>query len=175
MSMPDTDTSVPSAALLPDYEAWLERVRMTHDAVAYCCFHRLGRNRVLADQVGVEVVAGLLARPKVFQYFGLPFSGRVAHLAEAGIARAAGGPGGRSCTWAALRDGLAGLTHEEQEIVVLACVEGYDDAHLAAALGCCEERAQRRREATFERLQEMSRLALSTTGQEPGRGGGAHG
>jgi hypothetical protein len=175
MSMPDAHTSIPPATLLPDYEAWLERVRMTHDAVAYCCFHRLGRNRVLAEQVGVEVVAGLLARPKVFQYFGLPFSGRVAHLAEAAIARAAQGLPGRSCAWAVLHDGLTGLTHEEQEVVVLTCVEGYDDMRLAAALGCAEERAQRRREAALERLQQLARLALPTTGPAPRRGGRSHG
>ena len=37
------------------------------------------------------MVAGLIARPQVFRYFGLPYSGRIAKLAEARLAEAAAG------------------------------------------------------------------------------------
>src|SRR6478752_1850270 len=73
------------ASLVPEYEAWMERVCATHDAITYTCHHRLG-NRSLAAQVSAQVLAGLLAKPKVFRYFGLPYSGRIARLAAARLA-----------------------------------------------------------------------------------------
>ena len=77
-----------------EYEAWLTRVEMTREAIANCCRFRLDHDVALAERVSVEVIAGLLARPRVFQYFGLPFSGRVAHLTEVGLARAQEGAAG---------------------------------------------------------------------------------
>jgi hypothetical protein len=148
------------AGLLPEYADWLSRLQMTRESVAYCCFHRLGRDSALAERVSVEVAAGLLARPKVFQYYGLPFSGRIAHLTEMGIARAtAGRPGGR-CTWTVVHEALAALTLEQQEVVVQICVEGCDDDALAAVLGCDEAEAQRRREDALVRLEACSELVL---------------
>lgn len=153
-------TTPPEPALLPEYEAWLSRVRMICESVAYCCFHRLGRDAALAERVSVEVAAGLLARPKVFQFYGLPFSGRVAHLTERGIARASAGEDGGRCAWPVVHAALTELTLEEQEVVVHVCVEGCDDDALHAALGCDELEAARRREATLARLEACSELVL---------------
>ena len=149
-----------SARLLPEFADWLDRVRMTRESVAYCCFHRLQRNAALAERVSVEVLAGLLARPKVFQYYGLPFSGRIAHLTEMALGRAADGTPGATCTWPVLEEALAGLPLEQQEVVLQICVEGCDDDDLAAALGCEEAEAQRRREETLTRLEQCSALVL---------------
>lgn len=156
-------TSSRPEALLPAYAEWLERVEMTRESIGYCCFHRLNRDRALAERVSVGVVAGLLARPLVFQYFGLPFSGRVAHLAEQGIARAAQGMRDQVCAWEVLRGELLTLAPQEQEVVVYACVEGYDDPELAAALHCDEESARRRRDEVVERLRRCAEPALPPT------------
>lgn len=158
--MLDTMTTNESAGLLPKYADWLHRVEMTRESVAYCCFHRLGRNQALAERVSIEVTAGLLARPKVFQYYGLPFSGRIAHLTEMGIERAAAGRPGGKCTWQVLRQALAGLTIVQQEVVVQICVEGCDDDALAAAIGCDEAEAQHHREDALARLHECSEMVL---------------
>ena len=146
--------------LIPEYAGWLSRLEMTREAVSYCCFHRLGRDQALAERVGLEVAAGLLARPKVFQYYGLPFSGRVAHLTEMAIARATSGRPAGPCTWAMVQEAIAGLTPEQQEVVVHTCIEGCDDGELAAALSCDETEAQRRREDTLARLEASSELVL---------------
>ncbi|HUR85475.1 MAG TPA: hypothetical protein VMY78_09030 [Solirubrobacteraceae bacterium] len=149
-----------SGRLLPEYADWLNRVRMTRESVAYCCFHRLQRNAELAERVSVEVAAGLLARPKIFQYYGLPFSGRVAHLTEMAIARATEDIPGGACTWPMLEQALAALPAEQQEVVVQLCVEGCDDADLATALGCEESEAQRRRDESLARLEQCSALVV---------------
>ncbi|MDN5856734.1 MAG: hypothetical protein L0K86_28635, partial [Actinomycetia bacterium] len=60
-------------ALVAEYAAWLDRVRATYEAVRYTCAHRLA-DPALAEQVSVQVVAGMVARPAVFRYFGLPYS-----------------------------------------------------------------------------------------------------
>ncbi len=166
-----TSHSPETEMLVPAYAEWLERVEMTRESIAYCCFHRLQRDRAAAERVSVAVVAGLLARPRVFQYFGLPFSGRVAHLAELGIADAVRGVQRRQCTWATLRDELVDLTPEEQEVVVLTCVEGYDDARLAATLHCDEETAHQRREHALEQLRRCAELAVPATTRRPGHEG----
>jgi DNA-directed RNA polymerase specialized sigma24 family protein len=145
-----------TTAIDTEYAAWLERVDMTRESIANCCVHRLQGDRAAAERVSIEVIGGLLARPRVFQYFGLPFSGRVAHLAELGLARARDGAAPAGCSWTVLRAALAELPGEHRETVVLACVEGYDDAHLAEALGCDESAARERREAALERLREMA-------------------
>lgn len=157
--------------LLPAYAEWLERVDMTRESIAYCCFHRLNRDRPAAERVSITVIAGLLARPRVFQYFGLPFSGRVAHLAEQGIAEALRGVQRRQCSWATLRTELVRLTPAEQEVVVLTCVEGHDNAQLAAALHCDETTAQERREHALARLRRCAELAAPASPRQPGQGG----
>lgn len=149
-----------SAELLPEYADWLSRVCMTRESVAYCCLYRLGGNAALAERVSVEVVAGLLARPRVFQYYGLPFSGRLAHLTEMAIGRATAGRRGGRCTWQVVHESLAGLAPEQQEVVIRICVEGCDDDALAALLGCEDTEAQRRCEETLGRLEACSELVL---------------
>src|SRR5258708_30851508 len=69
-----------------EYEAWLERLRMTYESVAHCCYYRLEHDRGAAERVSMRVIARLLAKPRVLQYHGPPFSGRVSHLGPVGIA-----------------------------------------------------------------------------------------
>jgi hypothetical protein len=158
------------ASPLPEYEAWMERVCATYDAITYTCHHRLG-NRRLAERVGVQVMAGLLAKPKIFRYFGLPYSGRIARLAEARLAEAGQGRLAEVGDWPELRRGLAGLPREHQEVFVLTCVRGEDDAALAAALGCDPGTASLRRERTMSYLRELVAPALppgtASDGTEP--------
>lgn len=124
-----------------EYAQWLERVRATFEAVTYTCAHRLA-DPSLAEQVGVQVVAGLVARPAVFRYFGLPYSGRIARLAEARLAEADAGDLARVCAWAELRERLAAVPAEHREVLVVTCVRGQDLAGLAAELACDETAAQ---------------------------------
>lgn len=150
--------------LLPGYEEWLERLSATYRSVAYCCSHRL-RDRALAEGVSVEVVAEMLARPKVFRYFGLPFSGQIARLAEPRIAqlqreKQQGKAGEDAKEWQKLFSHLLGVPREHQEVFALAYVEGYPDTEIAAALGCSEDTARQRREDMIHLLQELSRTVL---------------
>jgi hypothetical protein len=111
--------------LLPEYAGWLDRVRATYEAVCYTCRHRLSDPR-LAEQVSVQVIAGMVARPGVFRYFGLPYSGRIARLAEARLAEADSGRLARVCTWAELRDALGAVPPGHQAVLVATCVRGED-------------------------------------------------
>lgn len=143
--------------LLPGYEGWLERLSATYNAVAYCCRYRL-RDRVAAECVSVEVVAEMLARPRVFGYYGLPFSGQIGRLAEPRISRARQGTpvmGGDS-GWEELLAGLRGVSKGHQEVFVLTCLEGYTDPEIAGALGCDENTARLRRENTLDLLRGFS-------------------
>ncbi|PLS83887.1 MAG: hypothetical protein CYG60_20840 [Actinobacteria bacterium] len=152
-------------ALVPGYEEWLERLSATYEAVTYCCFHRL-KDRAPAERVSAEVVAEMLARPKVFQYFGLPFSGQIGRLTEPRISRARQGEVGSGASWQQLRAALLEVPREEQRAFVLTCIEGCSDAEIAAALGCDEETARRRRESMTELLQGLSRSVLSPEERE---------
>lgn len=150
--------------LLPDYEEWVERLSATYNSVAYCCFHRL-RDREAAERVSVEVVAEMLARPKVFRYFGLPFSGQIARLAEPRIVRARQGTtvvGGGS-SWQDLLTHLRSLPEEHQKVFVLTCIKGYTDSEFADALGCDEDIAKLRRENTMNSLRGLSESVLPAT------------
>lgn len=153
--------------LLPEYAAWLERVRATHEAVSYTCQHRL-RNREQGAWVGDRVVAGLVARPGVFRYYGLPYSGRIATLAEDGIARVRSGELSPARTWAELHADLVELSGVEQRVFVLTCVEGQDGAELAASLGCPDDAAAGQR---AELLAAMRRIATTGPASKPGPGG----
>jgi hypothetical protein len=150
--------------LLPEYRGWLDRVAATYSAVAYTCAHRLG-DRELGAAVGARVVAGLLARPTVFQYFGLPYSGRIAHLAEDLIARAAAGGLSAVDGWPELSTRLGGVPAEHQRVLVLTCVQGCDDAELAAALGCAQDEARRRRAGTLTHFRELVATCMPPTGE----------
>ncbi|MDQ3363346.1 MAG: hypothetical protein M3534_17135, partial [Actinomycetota bacterium] len=153
--------------LLPGYEEWLERLSATYNAVAYCCRYRL-RDRVAAECVSAEVVAEMLARPKVFGYYGLPFSGQIGRLAEPRIARARQGTPvvvGDS-DWEELFARLRGISKEYQEVFVLTCIEGHADPEIAAALGCDEDTAKLRRENTMSLLRELSESVVAPNKRE---------
>jgi hypothetical protein len=117
--------------LLPEYREWLNRLDMTYESVVNCCVSRL-RDRSLGEAAGLTILTGLLSRPKVFQYFGLPYSGRIAHLAEPEIARLkglgpsspAGAQAGRR-RWHQIRERLDSVPARQQAVLVRACVDGY--------------------------------------------------
>jgi DNA-directed RNA polymerase specialized sigma24 family protein len=148
-----------TTSLLPEYEAWMERVCATYEAITYTCHHRLG-NRRLAEQVSVQVLAGLLAKPQVFRYFGLPYSGRIARLAESRLAEAQEGRLADVGSWQELLQGLNKLPLEHQEVFVLTCVRGDDDGQLASNLGCDTHTARLRRHSTMELMRELAAYAL---------------
>lgn len=134
---------------------------MTYESVAHCCCYRL-RSRGLAEQVSLSVIAGLIERPRVFRHFGLPFSGRVAHLTELGLAAAQSETGIASRgDWAGLRMRLLDVAPERQRVFVLACVEGYQGAELAIALACDLDTAIARRDETIELMQGLCKEPLS--------------
>jgi DNA-directed RNA polymerase specialized sigma24 family protein len=147
--------SLPTSFQPAEYDEWLERVRSTYESVFFTCSHRLGDRRTAA-QVSVQVVIGLLAKPTVFQYFGLPYSARIAHLAEERIAAARAGMLVPTVEWADLFDRLRELPEEHREILVLACVRGYDDAQLADACGVPPETASQRRDGALRRLRSIA-------------------
>jgi hypothetical protein len=153
--------------LLPGYEEWLERLSATYGSVAHCCRYRL-QDRAAAESVSMEVVAEMLARPKVFRYFGLPFSGQLATLAEPRIARVRQGiPIGGNMDWQEFLVRLRGVSKESQEIFLLTCIEGYTDSDIAVTLGCDEDAARLRRESTMDLLRELSESVLAPTRREP--------
>lgn len=141
--------------LRADYAEWLTRVETTYQAVSYTCRVRLG-NAAAGEAVAVRVAEGLLARPRVFRHWGLPFSGRIATLAEDAIAAVARGDPAPSRSWADIRAELAALGAHEQQAVVLVCVEGCTDAELAEALGCDTDAAGARRTGTLDRLRVVA-------------------
>ncbi len=153
--------------LLPGYEEWLERLSATYGSVAHCCRYRL-QDHAAAAAVSMEVVAEMLARPKVFRYFGLPFSGQLATLAEPRIARVRQGMTmGGNVDWQEFFVRLHSISKEHQEVFLLTCIEGYTDPEVAVALGCDEDAARLRRERTMNLLQELSRSVLAPAGREP--------
>ncbi|NMH98297.1 hypothetical protein [Pseudonocardia acidicola] len=142
-----------------EYAGWVERVRATFEAVRYTCSHRLA-DPDLAEQVSVQVIAGLVSRPTVFRYFGLPYSGRIARLAETRIAEADAGRLATVCRWAELRQRLDSVPEEHREVLVAACIRGEDIPALAAGLSCTEQQAQARRESTLAFMHELASPGL---------------
>lgn len=142
-----------------EFAAWLERVRATYEAVRYTCSHRLA-DPALAGQVAVQVAAGLVARPSVFRYFGLPYSGRIARLAEARIAEADAGTLATVCDWARLRTRLEEVPATHQHVLVRTCLRGEDLGTLAAGLACDETVAAARRQATLAFMHEVAAPGL---------------
>lgn len=145
-----------------EYEEWLERVRSTYRAVHYTCLHRLTDPR-LAGAVAVQVTAGLIARPMVFRYFGLPYSGRIARLAEARLAEAEAGILSRVCEWSELDQRLEYLPPEHREVLVAVCVRGDDLKTLATALGSDEQTAVERRTSTLTYMRHIATPGLAAT------------
>lgn len=143
-----------------EFAEWLDRVRATFEAVQYTCAHRLADPR-LAEQVAVQVAAGMVSRPGVFRYFGLPYSGRIARLAEARIAEADAGRLATVCGWAELRDRLEQLPPEHRDVFVVICLRGQDAAALADELGCDVAAAQARQEAMLASVHELVRPGLA--------------
>jgi DNA-directed RNA polymerase specialized sigma24 family protein len=146
-------------AVSAEYAQWVERVRATFEAVQYTCAHRLA-DPSLAEQVSVQVVAGLVSRPSVFRYWGLPYSGRIARLAETRIAEADAGTLASVCGWEELRRRLDGVPGEHRQVLVAACVQGHDIAGLAVELGCDEGAAAARRAATLAFMHELASPGL---------------
>ena len=138
-----------------EYAAWLDRVRATYEAVRYTCTHRLA-DPALAGPVAVQVAAGLVARPAVFRYFGLPFSGRIAKLAEAAIAEADAGRLAAVCGWDELRTRLEGMPARHRKAFVVMCVRGEDVAALAATTGTDAAAAEAAHEAMLAHMLELA-------------------
>jgi hypothetical protein len=143
-----------------EYEAWMRRVRATYEALTYTCWHRLGDHQ-LAEQVSVQVIAGLVARPRVFRYYGLPYSGRIARLAEDKIAEAQQGRLAAVEPWSKLSSTLAELPSLYRRVFLLTCVFDHDDTELAAALGCDYETAGSRRAEIMALMEEIAAPHLS--------------
>lgn len=138
----------------PGYEAWLDRVRATYEAVGYTCGHRL-HDRELGNRVSAAVVAGLVSRPGVFRYQGLPFSGRIATLAEARLEEAGEGRLPPGPDWPQLWAALTRVPPDEQDVFVLACVHGQQAGEIAATLGCAQVVASQRREDVLRLMREI--------------------
>lgn len=144
-----------SAPELDEYEQWLDRVRSTYESVSFTCLHRLG-DRTIADRVSAEVVAGMLAKPGVFRFFGLPYSARIGHLAEDRIAAARISEPHGTVEWPDLLRGLQELSRDERHLFVLTCVRGNTSEEIAEDLGVSVEAAQELRERV---LHHMRRIA----------------
>lgn len=158
--MGSTDLSTAPADSHAEFDEWLGRVRSTYQAVFYTCSHRLTYPH-LAGPVAVQVIAGLISRPMVFRYFGLPYSGRIARLAEARIAEAdAGTLTTAVCQWPELSDRLRSLPPEHRDVLVSVCVRGDDLETLARGLRCDGQSAARRRAATLEFMHDLAAPGL---------------
>lgn len=157
----------PSPPVAVEYEVWLERVRATFEAVRYTCGHRLADPR-LAEQVSVQVIAGMVSRPGVFRYFGLPYSGRIARLAEARIAEADAGSLAQVCAWVELRERLHAIPAEHREVLVLTCVRGLDVEALAAELACDEATAKARHESMLAFMHVLATPGLAPSPEPEG-------
>ena len=141
------------SGLVPEYAEWLDRVTATYQAVSYTCRVRLG-DAAAAESVAMRVAIGLVARPAVFRHWGLPFSGRIAKLAEDAIAdpRTGSAAGG----WAPFRRALAAVPTEAQWTFVLTCVEGLDDEQVAQRCGCDTATAAERRASVLDRMRGLA-------------------
>jgi DNA-directed RNA polymerase specialized sigma24 family protein len=141
--------------LVPEYAEWLDRVTATYQAVSYTCRVRLG-DSAAAETVAARVATGLVARPAVFRHWGLPFSGRIAKLAEDAIADARAGRAGHVVAWAPFRRALASVPPEAQTTFVLTCVEGLDDEQVARRCGCDTATAGRRRASVLDHMRALA-------------------
>lgn len=150
----------PSPAPPDEYEEWLDRVRSTYESVSFTCVYRLG-DRSLAENVGAQVIAGMIARPKVFRFFGLPYSARIGHLAEDRIAAARAGQLSPTVTWAGLLRRLRDVPPQQQHVFVLSYVRGIDIEDIAQQLGISVSAAQRLRADVLGAMREIS-------GENPG-------
>lgn len=160
--------SEPEKTTCDEYEKWLDRLRSTYESVGFACLPRL-HDRRLADQVSAQVVAGLIARPSVFQYFGLPFSARVGHLAEHRIAAARAGTLRPTASWPELLGALRALPELERRVFVLACVRGMTVPAIADALALPEAGAAELQDQVINRMQTIAGEDASPEGLAEGR------
>ncbi|GAA4804619.1 hypothetical protein GCM10023200_47480 [Actinomycetospora chlora] len=157
--------------LLPGYAEWLARITATVDAVSYTCGVRLG-DRAAGDAVAARVAVGLVSRPTVFRHWGLPYSGRIAKLAEDAIADVRAGRLVGGSTWGSFRQALVTVPPDHQSTLVLACVEGYDADQLAMTWRCDVATARDRRTRTLTHMKELAAAhgAAGDVGPEEGWG-----
>jgi len=148
-----TQPGSPGSAEAPTdgYEEWLDRLRSTYESISFSCVHRLG-DRALADRVAAQVVAGLLRKPSVFRFFGLPYSARIGHLAEDHIAAAKAGDRNQTADWARILRNLRALPQLTRTVFVLSCVHGLDAAQIATHLGLTDDAAH---DAVADALAQM--------------------
>jgi DNA-directed RNA polymerase specialized sigma24 family protein len=92
----------------------------------------------------------------VFRHWGLPYSGRIAKLAEAGIADARAGRAVGGGSWPVFRAALAAVPAEHQVCLVATCVEGLGDDALAEVWGCDTAAAGARRAETLAHMKELA-------------------
>ncbi len=154
-----TVTMSDGIGIAAEFAQWLDRVRATFEAVEYTVSHRLA-NPGLAAQVAVQVAAGLVSRPMVFRFQGLPYSGRLARLAETRIAEADAGTLATVCGWAELYARLGAVSAEHRDVLVRVCVRGEDLGTLAAGLDCDEAVATARRAATLSFMHDVAAPGL---------------
>ncbi|WP_132421208.1 hypothetical protein [Pseudonocardia endophytica] len=150
-----------------EFAEWVQRLRSTYRAVAFTCQHRLSEP-AHAGPLAVRVVAGLLARPTVFRYFGLPFSGRIASLAENLIADAEAGNPPAPADWSALEDRVLSIPDHHRSVLVSVCLNGDDIDTLAAKLACGTDEATRRRTALVGYMRDVVAGNLTSTPDEEG-------
>ena len=150
-----TEGTPATPGLTPGYAEWLDRVTATYQAVSYTCRVRLGA-RVAAEAVALRVATGLVSRPAVFRHWGLPYSGRIAKLAEDGIADATQGRLVPRGSWTGFRRALTLVSDEHQRTLVLTCVEGHTDDQLADTWGCDAATAGARRARTIAHMRELA-------------------
>jgi DNA-directed RNA polymerase specialized sigma24 family protein len=160
------ETGPGDPATLPAFREWFDRVCATADAVSYTCRVRLG-DAAVAEAIAVRVAAGLCARPAVFRHWGLPYSGRIAKLAEGAIEDALAGRLGPTPSWASFRADLGRIPAEHQQVLVLTCVEGWTDERVAAELGCDAVAAGARRAAVLEHLQGLAAAVVAPVRPTP--------
>ena len=141
--------------LVPEYAEWLDRVTATYQAVSYTCRVRLG-DAAAAEAVAVRVATGLVARPAVFRHWGLPYSGRIAKLAEDAIADARAGRVTATGQWESFRRALAAVPAEAQTTFVLTCVEGLGDEQVAQRCSCDTATAGRRRAGVLDHMRALA-------------------
>ena len=158
----DATSPSPTFAFTDAYVEWLSRIEATYHSVAFCCLHRLN-DRTLAARIGLRVVAGLLAKPTIFKFSGLPYSGRIGVLAEHWIVEARDGKIGDDGTWDDLFTSLREVSPEHQKLFVLTCMYGHDDTYVARALACDESIARERRQSAIAHFESLSDRAARAT------------
>lgn len=147
-------SAVEPRAVDAEFTEWLQRLSSTHRAVAFTCRHRLSDPRH-AEPLAVRVVAGLIARPTVFRYFGLPYSGRIASLAEGLIASSEQGRPPEPADWSDLEGRVQSIPDHHRQVLVSVCLNGDDVEVLAGKLGCAPSEATRRRTELLSYMRDV--------------------